>query len=270
MGMRWVFVFLCWCLLGGPTFARDRLEPIQACPLKRFPNPVAISHAQCAESHCVDLGQGRSVCKCVPESEEEPAPFILLEGNKEVQRWRADANLQRTDDFEVLSGDLPGDGKPLWIVANHDLSSQGMLVRFWSLHVLDPAAPTEPPISWSVSDYGPGSFALPRNRQEKGCDILLTEWLEGQDAQGKSGLYFRGRWYRLGTSGIVPLPSRKERVRRYLYSFERERAKTTSEDMDGPEHFKGNPALWLRPEKAVAYEPEKLTFRPNAGPFQPQ
>ncbi len=265
--MRWVFVFLSWCLLCTPTIARDRLEPIQACPLKRLSKPPLASRTQCAESHCVDLGQGSSVCKCIPESEENPSHLILFEGDKEVQRWRAEAYFRRTDDFEVLSGDLRGDGKPLWIVANHEMSSQGILLRFWSLHVLDPVDPAEPPISWSVSDYGPGSFALPRNRWEKGCDILVTEWLEGQDAKGKNGLYFRGSWYRLGASSINPLTSRKERLRRYFYSFERERA--TSKD-EGIEHLKGRPDFWLRPGNAISQDPRKVVPKLNIAPISAQ
>jgi hypothetical protein len=220
--MRWVFVFLSWCLLCGPTVARDRLEPIQACPLTRLPNPALASRTQCGKSHCVELGQGRSICKCVPDK-EDPSHLILFESDKEIQRWRANAYLKRTDNFEVLSGDLRGNGKPLWIIANHELSSRDMLVRFWSLHALDPADPAKPLISWSVSDYGPGSFALPRSRQEKGCDILVTEWLEDQDSKGRSEINFWGSWYRLGSNDLTPLVSRKERLRRYLYSFERER-----------------------------------------------
>lgn len=246
--MRWVFVFLSWCLLCTPTIARDRLEPIQACPLKRLSKPALASHTQCAESHCIDLGQDRSVCKCIPESEENPSHLILFEGDKEVQRWRAEAYFRRTDDFEVLSGDLRGDGKPLWIVANHEMSSQGILLRFWSLHALDPADPVRPPISWSVSDYGPGSFALPRSRQEKGCDILVTDWIEGSELEGGNGLYFVGTWFRLGANDIEPVPARQRRVRRYLYSFERERI--TSENNANAQRYQGMPAQWLRPSKA--------------------
>ncbi len=261
--MRWVLVFLSWCLSCTPAAARDRLEPIQACPLAPMPKPAAASHPQCAKGHCVDLGQGRSICKCLSEDEEQLSHLILFEGGKEVQRWRADAYLQQTDDFEVLSGDLRGDGKPFWIVANHELSSQGILVRFWSLHVLNPAdPPARLPISWSTADYGPGSFALPGSRQEKGCDILVTEWLGGEEA-GKSGLYFLGSWYRLDTNGITPLPSRRKRLRRYLYSFTRERV--TSEE-EGIAHLKGRPDFWLRPEKAVPYDPRKVMLRLTTDP----
>ncbi|MCG7394018.1 hypothetical protein MHY87_13990 [Microvirga sp. ACRRW] len=265
--MRWVFVVLSYCLTFVPAAARDRLEPIQACPLARLSKPVAASRPQCAKSHCVELGQDRSICKCLPDGEEQPSHLVLFHGDKEIQRWRADAYLQQMDDFEVLSGDLRGDGKPLWIVANHELSSQGILVRFWSLHVLDPAEPAKPPISWSVSDYGPGSFALPRSRQKKGCDILVTEWLEGEEAGGKNGLYFRGEWHRLGAKDLTPLPSRQNRIRRYLFSFVRERV--TSED-GGIEHLKGRPDFWLRPEKAVPHDPNKVMLRLNTDPSSAQ
>lgn len=264
--MRWVFVLLGWCLLGGMASAAERLEPIKACPLIRLIQPVPASHPQCAESHCVDLGQGRSICKCVPETNENPSYLIVFDGDKEIQRWRAEAYVRRTDDFEVLSGDLRGDGRSQWIIANHEMSSQGMLVRVWSLHVLDQSNLAKPPISWSVSDYGPGSFALPTGPQQKGCDLLITEWLEGETAQGKSGLYFLGSWYRLGSSDIVAIKDRLIRFRRYLYAFERERAQTTSEDTEELAHLKGRPGLWLRPERASPYDPKKIMLKRDPVP----
>lgn len=249
--MRWTMAIMVWGLLAGSASAGERLEPIKACPLTPLPKPAPVSRAKCEESYCVDLGGGRSICKCLSELNQEGGRFILAEGEKTLQEWPAQAFLNETSDFEVLSGDLRGDEHNLLVVANRAMTSQGIGIHYWSLHVLDPAKPDQPPISWSASDYGHGSFALPRSRKEKGCDILVTDWLEGREPNGKDGLYFVGRWFRLGASDLERHPTRKSRLRRYLFSFERERGRDLVEDeKDVLRAFKGSPGKWLRPEKA--------------------
>jgi len=183
------------------------------------------------------------------EGDDQPSTLSYVENDKSIRKWRAEANLGETDDFHVLTGDLRGDGRPLWIVANHEFSSQGIGVQFWSLHVLDPANPGNPPIFWSVSDFGPGSFARPRNPHRKGCDILVTDWVEGREPRRGGGLYFVGKWFRLGRKDIEGHATRRPRVRRYLYSFEAERA--ISQDDGDLQRYQGSPAQWLRPGKAI-------------------
>ncbi len=245
--MRWAFVFISWCLLQGTPTANDRLEPIKTCSLKRLSEPVLVSRPLCAESHCVDLGRSRAICKCLPQSDDQPSTLLYIQDDMVVQQWPAETYIGQTDDFHVLSGDLRADGHPLWIIANRELSSQGIGIHFWSLHVLDPVHPERPPISWSVSDFGPGSFARPQGRHRAGCDILVTDWIEGYDLRRGSGLYFVGTWFRLGLKDLENYPKRRSRLRRYLYSFESERA--VSED-DAPQRYLGSPAQWLRPGKA--------------------
>lgn len=256
--MRWVFAFIGFCLLYSPALASERLEPIKACPLKRLSNPISAASTVCTVGHCIDLDHGRSICKCAPENGEGKASLHLINQGKSEQTWSAGdwpsgSYLGRTDDFEVLSGDLRGNNKTEWIIANHEGSSQGVVVHFWRLYVLNPSDPSAPPISWLNSDYGPGSFALPSNTDAKGCDILMTYWREGHERGRNKGLYFVGSWFRLGFDKLELHPTRRKRLRRYLYSFALEQARDSGAfDTDKGISF---PAKWLRPTKAFFPKP---------------
>lgn len=248
------FILVSWVLSVEPAHALDELEPIKTCPLVRAAKPAPAPSSLCADGHCVDLGRGKSICKCLGHT--EPARLLYVEDGNILLHWPAEAFLAETDDFHVLSGDIRGDGRSLWVVANRQLTSQGIGVHFWKVYVVSPDQPKRTPISWSASDYGPGSFAIPNDRLRRGCDILVTEWIEGHEPRRGKGLYFVGAWFRLGTDRLTPSTGRKQRLRRYVHSFERERsADLIDYNDDLSPNFEGSPAKWLRPGKAQSYRP---------------
>lgn len=242
---RLAFVTVGWYLLAGPLSAFERLEPIIACPLARLPRPVPAPLAQCESGHCVDLGEGKSICKCQADDYE----MIVFENEKAVQRWPIEFNNNYTQNFEVLSGALRGDRQELLIVVNHDTTSNGLGITYWSINVLDPTDLRRAPISWETSEHGLGSFAKAVNQRETGCDILITEWSPGSEPDGKVGLYFVGTWFRLSENSLTQFQTRRKRLRRYLSSFQRERNNYRAKEYDF-RRLQGSPAQWLRPSKA--------------------
>lgn len=190
--------------------------------------PVAASVAGYDKGHCVALHNRIRICKLLSEDKDA---FLVEREGQVVGTWPGSTFLAETSDFEVLTGDLNNDRQPELIVANHDGTSNGLGVDYWTIFIF---ADTEfrhftVPLTFSVEEYGSfGTFVTSGGR----VNILTTSWVSNKDPKGKRdwGMYLVGQWWRYQSGELHPLLDRPIIARRYLFSFERER--TSTEKLD--------------------------------------
>lgn len=166
--------------------------------------------------------------------------FILKEDGKEIGRWRASISPHRFDAFEA---DLDGDGRQELIVANHDGTSNGKGVSYWTIYIVpDPSThPFRSPLQFQVQEYGrQGTFVRDADRFE----IWTTSWEWAKKTDGLVGQQWR---YREGE--LVPT-SHPILRRWYSYNFKAERGKTRSDPRI--------PYLWLASPKVEVYDEQPL------------
>lgn len=213
------------------------------------PRPATIAGYE--RAHCVAITKSMRVCKALSESADE---FVVEKDGKRLGSWPASAEMGETGDFEVLRGDLDGDGKAELIVANHDGTSNGMAVSFWSIAIFPDAEfrTFETPLTFSVEEYGSFGTFVPAAGT---VNILATSWIWGNDPRGRrgEGLYLVGQWWRYKSGALIPV-SRSALGRRYLASFASERGHTMYSD--------SAPYRWLTHRNA---EPINNQFITGAG-----
>lgn len=220
----------------------------QSRKLIKAPAPQPAAIAGYVKGHCVSLPAAIRICKLLSDSED----IVLVEkSGKRLGSWPASAYLGETSDFEVLRGDLDGDRRLELIVSNHDTTSAGMGVNYWTIAILPDVESRafEPPLTFRVEEYGSwGTFVSERRR----VSILATKWLWTDDPTGKlgRGLYLVGQWWQYKSGQLLPLLSKPTLMRRYLLSFERERLQT----IDSPHA----PYRWLTNRNTISMrrEPE--------------
>ena len=200
----------------------------QTSRLRRAEAPVAATVMGYERGHCISLPKNIRICKLLSDDKDT---FLVERNGKGVGTWPGNASLGETSDFEVLTGDLDNDRKPELIVANHDGTSNGLGVDYWTIFTFpDPefhhfAAP----LTFSVEEYGSfGTFVTSGGR----VNILTTSWVGNEDPKGRRGwgTYLVGQWWRYQSGELRPLSERPIIARRYLFSFERERGNTVKLD----------------------------------------
>lgn len=188
------------------------------------PEPATVEGYE--KAHCVGVPNRIRICKVLSDD----ALFIVQKDGKTLGTWPARTELGYTEDFDVMRGDLDGDRKPELIVANHDGTSNGLGVNYWSIAIF-PDSNFEnfrSPLTFSVEEFGTeGTFVSTGAR----INILTTSWVWGNDPRKRrdEGLYLVGQWWRYRQGELVPLPKRIV-ARRYLFSFSRERFATWESD----------------------------------------
>jgi len=218
----------------------------QSRKLIKAPSPQPVIVKGYVRGHCVSLPNSNRVCKLLSEREDI---FLIEKDGKRLGSWPTSAYLGETSDFEVLRGDLDGDGRLELIVSNHDTTSVGMGVNYWTIAILPDVEfrGFEPPLTFRVEEYGSlGTFVSDRTR----VSILATKWLWTDDPAGKlgRGLYLVGQWWQYKAGQLLPLFSKSTLMRRYLLSFERERLET----IDSPHA----PYRWLTNRKTISMRRE--------------
>ncbi len=193
----------------------------QAGKLVKAPAPAPASIEGYVRGHCVALAHRVRVCKLLSEDKDT---FLVEKEGQPAGTWVGSTYMAETSDFEVLTGDLDGDRRPELIVANHDSTSNGMAVDYWTIHIFPDAEfrNFQPPLKFSVQEYGSfGTFVSSRGT----INILTTGWVSAPDPKGKRdwGTYLVGQWWRYQPGKLVPLLNRPPVARRYLRRFELER-----------------------------------------------
>jgi len=177
--------------------------------------------------------------------------FFVERQGKRLGEWPASAFMGDTSEFEVLIGDLEGDGSRELVVANFDGASCGLGVQYWTISIFsDPEFQTfHAPLTFVVEDYHTfGSFVS----EASGVDILQTRWLYSEDPkrQRSTGMYLVGQWWKYKSGGLVPVQNRQLIGRRLLESFESEMGKTIGDALE--------PYIWLSSPKADVFKVDPL------------
>ncbi len=195
----------------------------------------------CEEERCAKLRMGGQVCQCIKGDSRIVAVDGIGPSTLQIARPRT-----IVDSFEVIEAQLDADGSPSIALAIADAFSNGMVVGYWTVYVLDPRG-----VKWSidslpVQDYSIlGSWVVVRG--ENRCSLLQTAWVNGWEPVRGDGLYLEASWQTVEYSRFVRRADRPLLRRRYLYGFERERGDTTIQDA---------PLAWLRsPQAAPWLEP---------------
>lgn len=181
----------------------------------------------CVAEYCAHAAPDLAACKCYPAEGGPQYVVTIRRGGAVVYEGRRDTVNFTTKEIEVFRKDLDGDGHAEIIAADFSGMSNGMAVRYWTLAIVDgrTGATTDVPLV----EYGDGSI--------RGSTILVTSW----EWIG-SHLYFVARPYRYESGKLLPEKARGMWRRRYLFSFERERARG------------GSPKQWLRRATHVTWE----------------
>lgn len=192
----------------------------QPSKLTKFGAPVAAGVEGYDKGHCIALKNIR-ICKLLSDEKDT---FLVQKDGRNVGTWPGTAFLAETDDFEVLMGDLDNDRKPELIVANHDGTSNGLGVDYWTISIFpDPQFHNfNPPLTFSVEEYSSfGTFVTTGGR----VNILTTSWVNNKDPKHKRGwgTYLVGQWWRYQSGELRPILDRPIIARRYLFGFENER-----------------------------------------------
>lgn len=212
--------------------------------LSKAKAPEAASISGYVRASCVSLPGGIRICKCVSDDEDV---FVVEKEGVRGGKWPTSSFLGETSDFEVLTGDLDGNGSKELIVANHDMTSTGLGVNYWTISIFSPGASLqdfERPLMFMVEEYGSfGTFVQARG----GVNILATRWLWTKALSGRRGvgLYLTGRMWRYRDGTLQPVPQRPLMARRFLNSFADERGRT-SESPDVPYRWFNNPQAEAR------------------------
>lgn len=199
----------------------------QAPTLVKFGPPQPVTLAGFDKIHCVSLPGGIRICKYMSESND--GTFLVERQGKRLGKWPASASFGETSDFEVLLGDLDGDGQRELVVANHDGMSNGMAIDYWTISIFSDAEfrSFQAPLMFSVQEYGSFGTFVPTSGR---VDIFTTRWLNGEDPKGRRvpGTYLAGQWWRYKSGELHVVPDRPVMARRFLYSFADERNRTIS------------------------------------------
>ncbi|ELS32357.1 MULTISPECIES: hypothetical protein [Pseudanabaena] len=205
---------------------------------------VAISPSQktdtvekCSEAKAVMPSQKFKLRKCHSLDWRENK-FILEQDNKEIGNWKAKFSLR----FDAFEADLDGDGRQELIIAEHNATSNGLGVAYWTIYIFpDPSYPLPKPMQFETQEYGKlGTFVPDGDRFE----VWTTEWKWIGETTGIIGQQWR---YRNGEL----IPTDHPVLRRWLsFNFAAERSQT--------HHDPRVPYLWLANPKAQAYEENPL------------
>ena len=168
--------------------------------------PGSASIPGTVKGHCVAVSKNIRVCKIVSELEDN---FIVEKDGQRIGSWPVSAFMGETSDFEVIGADLDGDRQPELIVANHDGTSQGLGVNYWTIAIFPNAefASFQPPLTFSIEEYGSLGTFVPG---QKRVDIFTTTWEWTTDPKGKrgEGLYLLGQWWQYRVGALTPIPHR--------------------------------------------------------------
>src|SRR6478736_1434748 len=125
----------------------------QSIRLTKAGTPVPATVVGYDKGHCIALPKNIRVCKLLSDDKDT---FLIERAGRRVGTWPGTASLGETSDFEVLTGDLDNDRKPELIVANHDGTSNGLGVDYWTIFIFpDPEFHRfTVPLTFSVEEYG--------------------------------------------------------------------------------------------------------------------
>jgi hypothetical protein len=193
----------------------------QTSRLTKHRAPVTAAIEGYDKGSCVTLPGNIRICKALSDDKDT---FLVEKDGKRIGTWPGNAYLGETSDFEVLTGDLDNNRKPELIVANHDGTSNGLGVDYWTIFIFPDSQfhNFNAPLTFGVEEYSSfGTFVTSNGR----VNILTTSWVGNKDPKHKRGwgTYLVGQWWRYQSGELRPMLDRPIIARRYLFGFENER-----------------------------------------------
>jgi hypothetical protein len=216
----------------------------QAAITSLAPTPARVPG--CREAQCVPFSSNARVCKCIAE---ETAEFELESDGRVVSRWSAGMNGTHPA-FAARTVDLDGDGSQELVVENLDAVSNGMAVFYWTIAILDSKFAS--PLLFEASDWAGGCI---RASPGKKGTLLSTAWSSSSEPARGDGLYFVGRSFSYVNGMLVPALDTPVTVRRYLFSFERERGRTLNTGDEIPVRWLQHPSAQPRERDPILPSP---------------
>src|SRR5262245_11893762 len=232
------------CLLSLPlTVALGARAASQSAKVIRAGSPQPATILGVDLAHCIRRPGRLRICKTASAVDAHDRGSLIIEkAGKRMASWPIWLFAGQTSDFEVLQADLDGNGRSELILANHDSSSMGIGLDFWTIYIFPDSEFRGPqaPLIFGVDEYGALGTFVPEGDHVL---ILTTKWLGMEDPQGKrdEGLYLVGQWWRYKSGELLPVVERPLMARRFLFSFAIERDRTESNPR--------RPYLWLRSRK---------------------
>src|ERR1041384_1788149 len=134
-------LFVLFIVLSSSSYA-------QTSKLTKSPGPVPATVPGYDKGHCIALPENIRICKLLSDDKDT---FLFEKDGQRIGTWPGNAFLAQTSDFEVLTGDLDNDRKPELIVTNHDGTSNGIAVDYWTIFIFpDPEFHNFMPLVFSV------------------------------------------------------------------------------------------------------------------------
>lgn len=188
-------------------------------PLTSAGTPAETAVAGCARAYCVSLPDGRRVCSCYGDDNE----MRVEQAGRVVNRWPVSWMGTSGETFDVLRGDLDGDGHEELTVASLETVGNGLGVHHWTVATVDGRDPSRVPAQLSVKDWDRAG-SMVRAPSGGTCRLLATDWAELRDPRRGAGTYFTAQWMRYADGGWSHDTSRPMVARRLLNSFRRDAA----------------------------------------------
>ncbi len=245
-------------LTFGSVPAQKAVRPssgLTGAGFKYFGAPLKTTVSGYFEAHAVTVEPGFRIIKGRTGNAETfgDGDFLFERNGKVEGKWSGAASIYaNTEGFEVLKGDLDGNGTPELIVTELESVSNGMGVRMNGVYIFPDEARGgfRRPMYFSAYEYGRnGTFV-----RDGGENLILAcDWRDLTiDAKRGSGLYLIGRFFRYRNGELMPALDKPILARRFLNSFADERAKT--------EESPAVPLLWLSGGKAQTFKTEPGGF----------
>ncbi len=165
--------------------------------------------------------------------------FILTRAGRTVAELPGDYDGAWEEGFDVLRGDLDGDGTRELLIVQHEGSGNGLGVATWSVWIL-PETGGARPLRFATQDYGPTGLVV---RRPEGLRLMAASWESGAEPRRGEGLYYTARFFRYDAGRLVP--DGQILQRRYLFSFQNLRGRE-----DGQRRY--HPDRWIQHNTRVA------------------
>ncbi len=232
--MTFYSVIICGfsLILHSPNaFQYKRLtsKPLQgytSCHLKVYKYKEDIEYTrQVPRFYCTEIDSSTKVCQRLTN---EKKVMTIERGNDVLIEWDNEAiDAVWEGIFDVLIGDIDNDKIDELIIAELQGISMGFGGEYWTLYILDNFGNGDvlPPTQLKVNVYGHNGTFIKRGKEGK-CEILSAEWKELNHPKRGWGMYLVGKWLRYNNGQLKLIADRPIIIRRFLFSFEKERGTT--------------------------------------------
>ena len=142
-------------------------------PLLRYRAPDSPYILLPQRSHRAAAGKKLRICKAISGAETS---FVFELNGTDIGKWPASTYNGGDSTFELLGGDLDGDGNDQIVIADLAKISNGMGVHTWTISIFPNLQNFgfQRPLEFSVAEFGArGTFV--KHPGKRRCQILVTD-----------------------------------------------------------------------------------------------